>query len=139
MSETPGPNISPVLRYRDAAAALDWLERAFGFERHQVIEDPGGTIAHAELRLGDAMIMLGSVRPPDSNAYSAVAPPPGSASIYVVVDDPDAHHARAREAGAEVVRALEDTDYGSREYSARDPEGNVWSFGTYQPWAEQPG
>ena len=129
--------IFPALRYQDAPAAIDWLERAFGFERHQVIEDPGGTIAHAELRLGDAMIMLGSVRPPGTPGFSEVAPPPGSASLYVVVEDPDALSARAAAAGAEIVAAPSDTDYGSRELTARDLEGNVWSFGTYQPWAEQ--
>jgi uncharacterized glyoxalase superfamily protein PhnB len=67
--------------------------------------------------------------------YDKVAPPPGTTSIYVVVEDTDAHCARAKEAGAEIVMDLHDTDYGSRDYTARDPEGNVWSFGTYQPWA----
>jgi uncharacterized glyoxalase superfamily protein PhnB len=76
------------------------------------------------------MIMLGSVR--DADGY---APPPGGAAVYLVVEDPDAHHERARAAGADIVRELNDTDYGSREYSARDLEGNHWSFGTYQPWA----
>jgi uncharacterized glyoxalase superfamily protein PhnB len=125
--------IFPTLRYQDAPAAIDWLGRAFGFERHQVIDDPGGTIAHAELRLGDAMIMLGSVKLPGTEGFSAVAPPPGSAALYVVVEDPDALSARAAEAGAEIVAEPYDTDYGSREFTARDLEGNVWSFGTYRP------
>ena len=127
--------IFPALRYRDAAAAIEWLGRAFGFEARMVVDGPDGTVAHAELAYDGALIMLGSARPKDSDDYSAAAPPPGGTALYVVVDDPDAHHARAREAGAEVVRALEDTDYGSREYSVRDPEGNVWSFGTYRPGA----
>ena len=127
--------IFPAMRYRDAPAAIEWLGRAFGFERHQVIDDPGGAIAHAELRLGDALIMLGSVRPPETAGYSAVAPPPGSASLYVVVEDPDAVCARAAEAGADIVAEPYDTDYGSREFTARDLDGNVWSFGTYQPSA----
>lgn len=122
--------IFPALRYRDAPAAIEWLGRAFGFEPRTVVDGEGGAVAHAELVLGNAMIMLGSVR--EGDAY---APPPGGGAAYVVVDDPDAHHERARAAGAEIVRELADTDYGSREYSARDPEGNHWSFGTYQPWA----
>jgi uncharacterized glyoxalase superfamily protein PhnB len=127
--------IFPALRYRDAPAAIEWLGRALGFEARMVVDGAPGTVAHAELTCGRAMVMLGSARPPDADDYSAAAPPPGGSALYMVVEDPDAHHERARAAGAEIVRALQDTDYGSREYSARDPEGNVWSFGTYQPWA----
>jgi uncharacterized glyoxalase superfamily protein PhnB len=127
--------IFPALRYRDAPAAIEWLGRAFGFEARMVVDGAPGTVAHAELACGRAMIMLGSARAPDADEYSAAAPPPGGTALYMVVEDPDAHHERARAAGAEIVRALNDTDYGSREYTARDPEGNVWSFGTYQPWA----
>ena len=127
--------IFPTLRYSDAPAAIEWLGRAFGFEPRMVVDGEGGTVAHAELTYNGAMIMLGSVRPPVAGEYSAVAPPAGSGSMYVVVADIDAHHERAATAGAEVVRALQDTDYGAREYSARDLEGNIWSFGTYQPWA----
>ena len=122
--------IFPALRYRDARAAIDWLGRAFGFEPRMVVDGEGGAVAHAELVLGRAMIMLGSVR--EDNEHM---PPPGGAATYVVVEDPAAVHERARGAGAEIVRELNDTDYGSREFSARDPEGNHWSFGTYQPWA----
>lgn len=127
--------IFPALRYRDAAAAIEWLGRAFGFEPRTVVDGEPGTVAHAELTFDGAMIMLGSARPPESDAYSKAAPPLGGTALYMVVGDPDAHCERARAAGAEIVRAPQDTDYGSREYSARDPEGNVWSFGTYQPWA----
>jgi uncharacterized glyoxalase superfamily protein PhnB len=121
-------HVYPSLRYRDAAAAIDWLERAFGFERHQVIENPDGTIAHAELRWGDGMIMLGSER--DDPVFGSHA---GQGWQYVSVEDADAHHDRARAAGAEIVMELCDMDYGSRDYAARDPEGNHWSFGTYAP------
>jgi uncharacterized glyoxalase superfamily protein PhnB len=127
--------IFPTLRYRDAPAAIDWLGRAFGFEPRMVVDGPEGTVAHAELTYDGAMIMLGTARPPEADAYSKAAPPPGSSSMYVVIADPDAHHERAVAAGADVVRAPQDTDYGAREYTARDLEGNVWSFGTYQPWA----
>jgi uncharacterized glyoxalase superfamily protein PhnB len=122
-------DIYPSLRYRDAPAAIDWLERAFGFERHEVHEGPDGTVAHAELRWGDGMIMLGSERG-DDDPYGSHA---GQSWLYVVVEDADAHFERAKAAGAEIVRELTDQDYGSRDYSARDPEGNLWSFGTYQP------
>jgi uncharacterized glyoxalase superfamily protein PhnB len=127
--------IFPTLRCRDAPAAIEWLGRAFGFEPRMVVDGPDGAVAHAELTYNGAMIMLGTARQPESDAYSGAAPPPGSGSMYVVIDDPDAHHARAVAAGADVFRGPEDTDYGAREYSARDLEGNVWSFGTYQPWA----
>jgi uncharacterized glyoxalase superfamily protein PhnB len=126
MSNTPGPNITPVIRYRDAAAALDWLERAFGFERVADYRDDDGKVSHAELRYGSGMVMIGG-------AEGGMGPKPGSGWNYVVVEDPDAHHARAKEAGAEIVMDLHDTDYGSRDFTARDPEGNVWSFGTYAP------
>jgi len=125
--------IFPALRYRDAATAIDWLGRAFGFERHAVHEGPGGTVGHAELTLGDAMIMLGTAHE-GGEGYDAIAPPPGGSALYLAVDDVDGVYERARAAGAEIGREPTDTDYGSREFSARDPEGNIWSFGTYQPW-----
>jgi uncharacterized glyoxalase superfamily protein PhnB len=121
--------VFPTLRYRDPAAAIEFLERALGFTRHAVHENDGA-VEHAELRHGDGMIMLGGVR---DNEYGAIAPPPGSGSTYIAVDDADALHERARAAGAEIVMEPFDTDHGSRDFSARDPEGNIWSFGTYRP------
>lgn len=123
----------PVFRYSDASAAIDWLERAFGFQRGSVYED-GGVVHHAELHLDGAWIMLGSAAGQQQGDQST-AQAPGSGSVYAVIADPDAHHAQAKEAGAEIVRELCDQDYGSREYSARDLEGNIWSFGTYRPAA----
>ena len=120
------PTVFPTLSYAAAPAAIDFLVKAFGAERHAVYAD-GATVHHAELRLGNGIVMLGSARPD--------AVPPSGTSVYVVVGDPDAHCARARSAGAEIVREPRDTEYGSREYGARDPEGNAWSFGTYQPFA----
>lgn len=127
--------IFPTLRYRDARAAIEWLGRAFGLEAVHVYDGEDGAVAHAELRLGESLIMVGQARGPEAGEYSAVAPPPGTASLYAVVEDPDAHHDRARAAGAEIVMGLRDQDYGSREYTARDVDGNVWSFGTYDPTA----
>jgi uncharacterized glyoxalase superfamily protein PhnB len=136
MASTAHPNIFPALRYRDANAAIEWLERAFGFTEQVVYRDEDGDVNHAQLALGASLVMLGESRPdgwlgggtPDARASTV--------SIYVVVADPDAHYERARAAGAEIVRELTDEDYGSREYSARDPEGNLWSFGTYDPYGE---
>jgi uncharacterized glyoxalase superfamily protein PhnB len=122
--------ISPCLRYRDPRAAIEWLERALGARRGAVHEDAGGDVGHAEVWFGDGCVMLGSVPEPGSHRLDWG---PGAACSYVVVDDPDERYARATEAGAEVVRELFDTDYGSRDFIVRDPEGNVWSFGTYRP------
>ena len=118
----------PTLSYRDAPAALKWLAEAFGFEEVEAHAGPDGTIAHAEMRFGGAIVMFGS---PKTERQEAGL---GLGGIYVGgVEDVDAHHDRARAAGAEIVRELEDTDYGSREYGARDLEGNEWHFGTYDP------
>ncbi len=122
-------SIFPTLRYRDPLAAIDWLERAFGFRRHAVHEQDG-VVAHAELRRDDAWLMLGADR---EDRWGSRA---GQGWLYVAVDEVDALFAQAREAGAEVVMELTDTDYGSRDFSVRDPEGNLWSFGTYAPAAE---
>ncbi len=134
MTSTAHPNIFPALRYRDANAAIEWLKRAFGFQEKAVYRDDHGDVNHAELALGAGLVMLGSSRPdgwlgggtPDARASTS--------SIYIVIADPDAHYERAQAAGAEIVRELTNEDYGSREYSARDPEGNLWSFGTYDPY-----
>lgn len=136
MTAAAHPNIFPALRYRDAAAAIDWLEAAFGFQQAAVHRDEDGTVRHAELRLGVGLVMLGEYG--DEAWMGGERPDPlaSTLSLYVVVDDPDAHHRRAAAAGARIVRELTDEDYGSREYSARDLEGNLWSFGTYDPYAE---
>jgi uncharacterized glyoxalase superfamily protein PhnB len=119
--------IIPTLRYKDAPAAIDFLERAFGFERKAVYGE-GDVVHHAELTSGRGMVMLGSSGQGDPQFDTR------HSSAYVIVADPDAVHDRAQAAGAEITRELQDTDYGSREFSARDPEGNVWSFGTYDPF-----
>ena len=118
------------IRYREAMAAIDFLERAFGFERGDVHQGEDGAVHHAELRFAGEWIMLGCT---SSGSDGRLDLPSGPTWIYVVVDDPDAHYERAVAAGAEVVRDLKDEDYGSRGYTVRDPEGNVWSFGTYRP------
>lgn len=127
----PPPTVWPCLSYRDARAAIAFLGDAFGFETVAVYtHDDPNRVDHAELRwpLGGG-VMLGSAGRDDS-AFGRRAP--GNDSIYVVCDDPDALFARATAAGAEVVRGLVDEDYGSRGFTVRDPEGNLWSFGTYR-------
>ena len=131
----------PCLRYQDAPKAIDWLCRAFGLEKHLVVPGEGGTIAHAQLTFGRGMIMLGS-SDAHGGGFDALVKAPGEVggvgtqSLYVIVDDADAHLARARAAGAEIVLDISDKDYGGRDYTCRDLEGHVWTFGTYDPWAE---
>jgi uncharacterized glyoxalase superfamily protein PhnB len=129
--------IMPTLRYRDAPAAIDWLCKVFGFERHAVYPGPEGTIGHAELKLGGGMIMLGSYK---DDAYGRGLKSPEEVggvetrSAYIVVADADAVYAGAQAAGGKIVREIQNTDYGSREFTVKDPEGHSWSVGTYNPW-----
>jgi uncharacterized glyoxalase superfamily protein PhnB len=120
--------VFPTLGYDDAPAAIDFLINALGAERHAVYAGEDGTVQHAELRWGNGLVMLGSAKGDKSATRGA------GGGVYIVVDDVDAHAARARAGGAEIIREPYDTDYGSREYDARDPEGNAWHFGTYQPF-----
>ena len=138
-THTSPSTIMPALRYRNAAAAIDWLCQVFGFERHAVYSNPDGTIGHAELTLGGGMIMLGSEK---NDEYGRGFKSPSELGVetrgaYIVVKDADAVYARAQAAGAAVVRPLKNTDYGSREFSVKDPEGHSWSVGTYDPWVKQ--
>jgi uncharacterized glyoxalase superfamily protein PhnB len=123
-----GPTLYPLMRYTDAPAAIEFLKRAFGFRDLERIDNPDGTIAHAELSYGSSVLMLGSDRDDPQLGRRA-----GVGWIYVAVPDIDEHCRRAREAGADILAEPFDTDYGSRDYSARDLEGNQWHFGTYRP------
>ncbi len=123
-------SIFPALRYTDARGAIDFLKSVAGFEELAVMENEDGTIAHAELVFEGGVIMLGTKRAEEDPDHAF---PGGPITIYVAHDDVDAHHARAVAAGAQVVMELTDQDYGSREYAIRDPDGNVWTFGTYRP------
>lgn len=122
--------IYPTLIYDDAHAAIEFLCDALGCERHSVSEDGDGRVVHAELRFRDAFVML-SQRGAGDPRFD-----PGRTVVYVAVDDPpdiDALHERVRSKGADVVMPPTDQDYGSRDFSFTDPEGNVWAFGTYAP------
>lgn len=129
----------PCLSYRDASAAIEWLCRAFGFEKHGVYPGPNDTIAHAELRFGNGMIMLGSAG--KEGEYAKLLVPPNdidgrqTQTVYVIVEDADAVYAAAKAAGAPILIDIKDEDYGGRGFTCRDLEGHVWSFGTYDPWS----
>jgi len=126
--------IYPCLFYRDARKAIEFLRNAFGFEQRMVVPGPDDTIAHSELSLGTSVIMVSSTKP-EKGWVSPRDLPAVNQLICMYVDDVDAHHARARAAGADIFGPLRDTDYGSRGYECRDLEGNVWSFGNYRPGA----
>jgi uncharacterized glyoxalase superfamily protein PhnB len=130
-------NVFPVLRYKEARCAIDWLTSAFGFEEQIVIANDDGTIAHAELKFGPGIVMLASAREDHFGTKTPTEANGVTQMIYITVDLVDDHHDRAKAAGAEIVMELTDMDYGSREYAARDLEGNVWSFGTYSPHNSQ--
>jgi uncharacterized glyoxalase superfamily protein PhnB len=129
--------VIPSLRYKDAPAAIEWLCRAFGFEKNAVFPNPDGTIAHAQLTLGKGMIMLGSV---SDNEFGRLMKQPseiGGANthgIYLVVNDADAVFNQAKAAGAEIALDIEGKDYGGRGFTCKDPEGHIWSVGNYDPW-----
>ena len=128
----------PSLRYKDANAAIEWLCEAFGFQKHLVVPAEGGGVGHAQLVWGETMVMLSSMRDDEFGALLASAQDAGGStqSTYFVVDAIDAHYEQAVAAGAEIVMAIRDEDYGGRVYSAKDPEGNLWNFGSYDPWAD---
>ncbi|WP_109125894.1 VOC family protein [Dyella sp. C11] len=134
-----GSTIIPSLRYRDAHAAIDWLCKAFGFQKHVVYDDENGGVAHAQLIYGSGMLMLGSV---NDNAFGQRMVQPDEVGgretqcACVIVKDCKAHYEQAKAAGAAIVDAYEEKDYGGAGYSCRDPEGHLWWFGSYDPWNE---
>lgn len=132
MSNNTPTAIWPVLAFREARTEMAFLREAFGLEERVVIarEDDPSIIEHGEMRWpGGPGIMFGSAGKDDSPFGTRM---PGNDSVYVVCDDPDGLYARATAAGADVVRGLRDEDYGSRGFTVRDPEGILWSFGTYK-------
>ena len=141
MPNSDNSHIISCFRYRDATAAIAWLCDAFGFREHLVVPDGAGGIVHAQLTLDKAMIMVGTAR---DDEFGRLVGPRGNApledlaghSIYVVVSNADEHLARAVEAGAKIEADIQDQDHGGRAYTCRDLEGHVWTFGTYDPWAQ---
>lgn len=126
-------SLYPCLAYRDADAARRFLGEAFGFVDHAVHRDENEAIVHAEIALEGAIVMFGQEGAGSLELHSPASSEHGSACIYVAVADPAAIYEGARQAGVEVLRELNQTDYGSTEFTCRDPEGVFWSFGTYQP------
>ncbi|MEV4872995.1 VOC family protein [Streptomyces syringium] len=126
------PTVYPTLLYGDAKAAIKQLTEAFGFAAAAVYESEDGTVLHAELTYGNGMVMLGSKG--RKGVFAEAMAEGGPTGVYVRVVDTDAHHRRAVEHGAEILMPPTDQDYGSRDYLAKDAEGNVWSFGTYAPF-----
>jgi uncharacterized glyoxalase superfamily protein PhnB len=126
-------NVYPFLSYKDAPAAIEWLCNAFGFEKNAVYPNDDGTVAHAQLSAGEGLIMLGTekhgemgLRSPDGLGFV-------TQGVYIALPEVDEHYARAKAAGARIIMEPTDQDYGSRDYTALDPEGHLWSFGTYKP------
>jgi uncharacterized glyoxalase superfamily protein PhnB len=137
LSKAPQAIVIPCLRYRDAPAAIAWLCQTFGFEQQLVVPNPDGTIAHAQLKFGSGMIMLGSVLDTEFGRLMKQPDEIGGAetqSAYVVVPNADEFYERAKAAGAEIVIEIKDEDYGGRDFSCRDLEGHLWNFGTYNPF-----
>ncbi len=123
------PRLVPMLAYADAPAAIEFLCRAFGFTERFRMPGPDGTIGHAELVLGEAVVMLASVW--DAGGFASPRDLPRVHSqLLVYVDDVDAHHARARDEGAIVIGEPADQEYGDRNYRAVDLEGHRWYFAT---------
>jgi uncharacterized glyoxalase superfamily protein PhnB len=136
-----GSLLMPSLRYKDAPAAIAWLEAAFGFERHAVYDGPDGTVAHAELRFGNGMVMLGSAsnESPLRHLYVTPAEIGGrvTSPLYLIVKNCEPAYARAVTAKADIVVEMKTMEYGGKAFTVRDPEGYLWSVGEYSPWVER--
>ena len=137
-TQQAGSRIIPTMRYQDAPAAIEWLCKSLGFERHLVVPGEGdGEVEHAQLTFGPLMIMLGTAR---ADRFEGLLKPPAEVdgvntqTAYIVVDEIDEHYARAKSSGAEIVYDIRNEEYGGRGYSCRDPEGYIWHFGSYDPW-----
>ena len=131
-------NVIPCMRYRDAPAAITWLCDTFGFEPQLVVPNEDGTIAHAQLAFGNGMIMLGSAF---DTEYGRLLKQPSETggfvtqSAYLVVNNADLVYGRVLEGGGKILLDIKDEDYGGRGFTCSDPEGHIWSIGTYDPQA----
>ncbi len=129
-NENGGAKFFASVYFADADAGIEWLERTVGCRPRAVHRDEDGKIGHAEIEFGSSILMTGSA---GTGREPFKSMPAGGSITYCAVTDPDALHDRALAAGAEVVLPLTDTNYGSRDFTLRDPEGNLWAFGTYRP------
>jgi len=129
------------IRYREAARMIDWLCGTLGFEKHSVFEGKDGRIEHSELSYGNGMIMVSSISDTEFAKHMKQPDEIGGAetqSLYLIVSDADAVYAKATAAGAEMLIDIKDESWGGRGFSCRDPEGHIWSIGTYDPWEAKP-
>jgi uncharacterized glyoxalase superfamily protein PhnB len=134
MAERKEPAITPAISYLDPRAALNFLSKAFGFELDMLIEDEQGNLAHSQMAYGDGRIMVGTEWSEDHRSPLSIGRK-CTQTVHVHMDeDIDAHCERARKAGAEILQEPATQFYGDRTYRARDPEGHIWTFGTYDPW-----
>lgn len=123
------PGMVPYFGYEDAHAAMNFLHKAFGFEKVAAYDDDNGSLMHGEMRFGEGFIMFGTGRD-EQRGDTTIAPTRGT---YCTVDDVDAHYETAKAAGARIVYGPENTEFGTRRYRCMDPEGYEWTFGTYVP------
>ena len=137
-----GSTVIPSMRYRDANAAIEWLCGTLGFHKHAVYAGPENTVAHAELTLGNGMVMLGSASNTSPYPQYMAAPEERdgriTSPVYLVVPDCTPVYERVRAAGSKIVQELRTMDYGGAAFTVRDPEGYIWSVGEYDPWATPP-
>ena len=125
---------------RNAAAAIEWLCQAFGFEKHAVYPGEGGTIMHAELSFGDGMVMCGSIKDTPFWRYIKQPDEIGGCETQcacIIVNDADSVYRRAQAEAAEILVDIKTEDYGGRGFTCRDLEAHIWNFGTYDPWQPQ--
>ncbi|HEX4154460.1 MAG TPA: VOC family protein [Acidobacteriaceae bacterium] len=137
-----GSTIIPGLRYKDAHAAIDWLERVLGFTRQAIYEGPNGTVAHAQLTYGGGMLMLGSASNggASANFWAELDETGGreTAALYLVVTDAECLtlYDRVKADGREIVQELTSPPHGGKSFGCRDLEGHIWWIGSYDPWAQ---
>ena len=130
--------VIPAMRYRDCVAAIEWLCKALGFEKNALYMGENNLVMHAQLTFGNGMIMLGSAQNDRESSKQMVQPEEigmrETQHACLIVSDADEIYATAKAAGAEIVGELKEMDYGGKAFSCRDPEGHLWSVGTYDPW-----
>ena len=127
----------PTMQYLDPTRAVEWLCATFGFESKNVYKDEAGKVTHAELQLGNAMIMIG---PRTNSPFGRMVKTPleignfNTHALYIVIEEIDAHYEKTIAQGATIVLDLVEQEYGGKDYTCKDLEGFLWSFGTYNPW-----
>lgn len=131
----------PNLIYKDANAAVSFLKTTFGFKEHGIYKDDNGNIFHAQLAMGNALVMINPFNP--QTAFGKMMNIPknldgyNTQTPYFIIDNVDEHYKNAKANGAEIVMDIKDEDYGGRGYSCKDPEGYIWNFGSYNPYSEK--